>query len=198
MPIIMGMPLHMIIMGMPMSIMLFIISQRSRIMSIMDALAGFIFIIMPSGIISQDIWQFIMGIMPMPMFMPGMPPIMGIMFGIPIMPIMLGIMFGMPIMGIMGIMFGMPIMGIMFGIMFGIPIMLGIMFGMPIIGIMPGIPIIGIMPGIPAMLPLIGIFDIPFIVFIGIPIMFVAIIGVVLSCVLTRFLLPHTGVGAII
>jgi hypothetical protein len=53
-PIIMGMPPHMIIMGMPMLIMLFIISQRSRIISIMDALAGFIFIIMPSGIISHD------------------------------------------------------------------------------------------------------------------------------------------------
>ena len=57
---------------------------------------------------------------------------------------------------------------------------------------------IGIMPGIPAMLPPIGIFDIPFIEFIGIPIMFVAIIGVVLSSLLTRLLLPHTWVGAII
>jgi hypothetical protein len=53
-PIIMGMPPHMIIMGVPMFIMLFIISQRSRIMSIMDGLAGFIFIIMPSGIISHE------------------------------------------------------------------------------------------------------------------------------------------------
>ena len=52
--IIIGMPPHMIAIGMPEDIMLFIISQRSRIMSIMDALAGFIFIIMPSGIISQD------------------------------------------------------------------------------------------------------------------------------------------------
>ena len=52
--IIIGMPPHMIAMGIPMDIMLFIISQRSRIMSIMDALAGFIFIIIPSGIISQD------------------------------------------------------------------------------------------------------------------------------------------------
>jgi hypothetical protein len=50
--IIIGMPPHMIAVG-PMDIMLFIISQRSRIMSIMDALAGFIFIIIPSGIISQ-------------------------------------------------------------------------------------------------------------------------------------------------
>jgi hypothetical protein len=125
-----------------------------------------------------------MGIMPMPMFMPGMP-IMGIMPGIPIMGIMPMFMPGMPIMGIMPMfMPGMPIMGIMFGI--------------PIMGIMFGMPIMGIMPGIPAMLPLIGMFDIPLIVFIGIPIMFGAIIGVVLSCVLTRLLLPHAGARAIL
>ena len=53
-PIIMGMPPHMIIMGMPIFIMLFIMSQRSRIMSIMDALAGFIFMVMPSCAISQE------------------------------------------------------------------------------------------------------------------------------------------------
>jgi hypothetical protein len=100
-----------------------------------------------------------MGIIPMPMFMPGIP-IMGI---IP-MPMF---MPGMPIMGIIPMPMFMP----------GIPIM-GIMFGIPIMGIMFGIPI---MPGIPAMLPPIGMFVIPFIAFIGIPIMFVAIIGLVLS-----------------
>ncbi|AKV04094.1 hypothetical protein AKJ09_10757 [Labilithrix luteola] len=92
-PIIIGMPLHIIMTGAPMAIMAIIASQRSFMRAIIDGSVGIIFIIMPSFVISQ-VMVHIMGIMP--------PIIMGII--IP-MPFIIGIIMPMPfIMGIMGIM----------------------------------------------------------------------------------------------
>ncbi|AKJ02106.1 Hypothetical protein AA314_03732 [Archangium gephyra] len=91
--IIMGMPLHIIIIGIPMAIMEFIASQHSFIISIWPASMGIIRHIMPSLPISQVIraiigMRIIMGIII------GMPPIIGFM---PIMPPIIGFM---PIIGI--------------------------------------------------------------------------------------------------
>ncbi|WP_438005505.1 hypothetical protein WME89_43420 [Sorangium sp. So ce321] len=156
MPIIMGIPPHIIVIGMPADIIFIIASQRSLSMSIDMPSGGIILQVIPSLPISQDILH-IIG-MPMPIMfciMPIMLGIMPIMLGI--MPIMLGIMLGiMPIMlGIMPGIIGMP-MPIMFCIML---IMFGII-GMPM-PIMPGI--MPIMPGIIGMpMPIMpGIIDAP-------------------------------------
>ena len=119
MPIIMGMPPHIIIIGIPDAIIFVIMSQRSLSMSIDMPSGGIILQVIPSLVISQDILHII-----------GMP--MLIMLGI--MPIMLGIMLIM--LGIMLIMLGIIGMPIMLGIM-PMPIMPGII-GMPM-PIMPGI-----------------------------------------------------------
>ncbi|WP_437620732.1 hypothetical protein [Sorangium sp. So ce1151] len=145
MPIIMGIPPHIIVIGIPADIIFIIASQRSLSMSIDMPSGGIILQVIPSLPISQDILH-IIG-MPMPIMFCIMLIMLGII-GVP-MPIMLGIM---PIMlGIMPIMLGiMPgIIGMPMPIMFCImPIMFGII-GMPM-PIMPGI--IGmpmpIMPGI--------------------------------------------------
>ncbi|WP_437754054.1 hypothetical protein [Sorangium sp. So ce1389] len=141
MPIIMGIPPHIIVIGIPADIIFIIASQRSLSMSIDMPSGGIILQVIPSLPISQDILH-IIG-MPMPIMfciMPIMLGIMPIMLGI--MPIMLGIMPIMP--GIIGM--PMPIMFCIMLIMFGMPmpIMLGIMPIMP--GII-GIPM-PIMPGI--------------------------------------------------
>nr|WP_236644216.1 hypothetical protein [Sorangium cellulosum] len=141
MPIIMGIPPHIIIIGIPDDIIRVMASQRSLSMSMDMPSAGITLQVNPSFVISQDILHIIgmpmpimLGIMPMPIMLGIMP--MPIMLGIMPMPIMLGIM-PMPIMlGIMPmpIMLGIMPMPIMLGIM-PMPIMLGIM-AMPII---PGI-----------------------------------------------------------
>ncbi|XXT17639.1 hypothetical protein WME94_46155 [Sorangium sp. So ce429] len=178
MPIIMGIPPHIIVIGIPDDIIFIIASQRSLSMSIDMPSGGIILQVIPSLPISQDILHII-----------GMP--MPIMFCI--MLIMLGIMPGiigmpMPIMfGIMPIMFG--IMPIMFGIMPGIigmpmPIMLGIIpgiIGMPMpimLGIMP------IMPGIIGMpMPIMpGIIDAPEVIS-GMDVIGVMVCGIIGICV---------------
>ncbi len=90
MPIIIGMPPHIIIIGAPMAIIELMASQRSFMRGIIDDSIGIIFIIMPSFVISQDILHMI-GIIP--------PPIMGIIIGI-IMPFIIGMFIGI-IIGIM-------------------------------------------------------------------------------------------------
>ncbi|WP_437925764.1 hypothetical protein WMF37_43045 [Sorangium sp. So ce291] len=148
MPIITGIPPHIIVIGIPADIIFIIASQRSLSMSIDMPSGGIILQVIPSLPISQDILH-IIG-MPMPIMFCIMPIMLGIM---PIMPGIIGM--PMPIMFcIMLIMFG--IIGMPMPIMFGImPIMPGII-GMPMpimFGIMPIMPgIIGmpmpIMPGI--------------------------------------------------
>ncbi|WP_434389005.1 hypothetical protein [Melittangium boletus] len=125
--IIMGMPLHIIIIGIPMAIMEFIASQQSFIISICAASMGIMRHIMPSLPISHVIFA-IMGMRIIMGIIMGMPPIMGfipIMGMPPIMP---------PIIGMPPIM-GMPPMPPIIGIWF-MPIIMGF------IPIMP--PIIGI------------------------------------------------------
>jgi hypothetical protein len=94
-----------------MAIIAFMASQRSVMRDIIDGSVGIIFIIMPSFVISQDTLH-IMGVMPfiiigiimpmpcMPMGMPIMPPIIGIMpmpfIGIMPMPLMPFIMGNVP------------------------------------------------------------------------------------------------------
>ena len=129
MHIIIGMPLHIIIIGAPMAIIDCMASQRSFMRGIIEASVGIIFMTMPSFVISQDILQFI-GIIIMPFIIMGIMPIM------PMAPFIIGIM--PPIMPfIIGIMF----MGIMPFIMFGIMLFIGIMLFM---GIEPMPFIIGI------------------------------------------------------
>jgi len=127
-PIIIGMPPHIIIIGAPMAIIELMASQRSFMRGIIDESIGIIFIIMPSFVISQDILHMI-GIMP--------PPIMGIIMGI-IMPFIIGMFIGI----IIGIMPPMPI-----GIMPPMPPIIGMLpIGMLPIGMLP----IGMLPiGIP-------------------------------------------------
>ena len=126
MHIIIGMPLHIIIIGAPMAIIDCMASQRSFMRGIIEASVGIIFMTMPSFVISQDILQFI---------------------GIIIMPfIIMGIMPIMPFIGIMPMPFIMPIicgiiMPFIIGIMFGIMLFIGIMLFM---GIEPIPFIIGI------------------------------------------------------
>ena len=88
MPIIIGIPPHIIMQGMPAAIIRVMASQRSFIMSIDMPSAGIILQTMPSFPISKDIRHIIAapGIMPMPI----MPIICGIIPGIicGIMPIM--------------------------------------------------------------------------------------------------------------
>ena len=127
MHIIIGMPLHIIIIGAPMAIIDCMASQRSFMRGIIEASVGIIFMTMPSFVISQDILQFI-GIIIMPFI------IIGIM---PIMPFIIGIM---PIPFIMPIICGI-IMPFIIGIMFGIMLFIGIMLFM---GIEPIPFIIGI------------------------------------------------------
>jgi hypothetical protein len=107
---IIGMLPHIIIIGMPIAIIEFMASQRSFIIAIIDASVGFNFIVMPSGVISQDIRQLIGA---------------GIIIGI--MPII-------PIGDIIGII-PMPPIGDIIGIMFPIPIPIGIGIGIPIMDI---------------------------------------------------------------
>lgn len=78
---IIGMPPHIIIMGAPIAIMAFIASQRSFMRAIIDGSVGIIFIIMPSFVISQDMWH-VIGIMPI---------IIGIIMPMGIMPFIIGI-----------------------------------------------------------------------------------------------------------
>ncbi len=96
MPIIMGMPLHIIIIGIPMDIMEFIASQQSFIISMEPCSVGIILHIMPSLVISQVI-RHIIG-MRMGIIIGIMPPIPIIMGFIPIMPFIMGII--PPIIGI--------------------------------------------------------------------------------------------------
>lgn len=95
-PIIIGMPPHIIMAGIPIDIIEFMASQRCCIIGIIDGSIGIIFIIMPSFVISQDTLHCI-GII--------IPPIIGIIMGI-----MPGIIPFMPIMpfiiGIIGIIVG--------------------------------------------------------------------------------------------
>ncbi|OJH41135.1 hypothetical protein BON30_09595 [Cystobacter ferrugineus] len=77
-PIIMGMPLHIIIIGIPMAIMEFIASQQSFIMSICDGSMGIIRHIMPSLPISIVI-RHIIGMRIIMGIIIGMPPIIGFM-----------------------------------------------------------------------------------------------------------------------
>jgi hypothetical protein len=138
-PIIMGIPLHIIITGIPIASMEFMASQASFIISMLPPSMGIILQTIPSFPISKDIRQVsmrvIMGIIIGPMPIP-MPPIIGmgigICIGIPIGPldipiipigiwgicICIGICIGMPI----------PIIGIwdMWGICMGmLPIIIG-------------------------------------------------------------------------
>ena len=124
MHIIIGMPLHIIIIGAPMAIIDCMASQRSFMRGIIEASVGIIFMTMPSFVISQDILQFI-GIIIMPFIIIG------------IMPFIIGIM---PIPFIMPIICGI-IMPFIIGIMFGIMLFIGIMLFM---GIEPIPFIIGI------------------------------------------------------
>jgi hypothetical protein len=71
MPIIIGMPPHVISIGAPIAIIELIASQRSFMRDIIDGSVGMTFIIMPSFVISQDILHgigiiigIIMGIIP--------------------------------------------------------------------------------------------------------------------------------------
>lgn len=130
MHIIIGMPLHIIIIGAPMAIIDCMASQRSFMRGIIEASVGIIFMTMPSFVISQDILQFI-GIIIMPFIIIGIMPIMPFIIGImpPIMPFIIG----MPIMPIM--------LPFIIGIMFGIMLFIGIMLFM---GIEPMPFIIGI------------------------------------------------------
>ncbi|HVJ91701.1 MAG TPA: hypothetical protein VM580_17995 [Labilithrix sp.] len=121
MPIIIGMPPHIIIMGAPIAIMAFIASQRSFMRGIIDESIGIIFIIMPSFVISQVILH-IIGIMPAPIIGIIMPPIIGMLF--------MGMGMGMGI--IIGIMppigdIPPPIIGMLF---IGIPIIEPLIIGM--------------------------------------------------------------------
>ncbi|WP_437315298.1 hypothetical protein [Sorangium sp. So ce385] len=161
MPIIMGIPPHIINIGIPDDIIRVMASQRSLSMSMDMPSAGVILQVIPSFVISQDILH-IIG-MPMPI-MPGIMP-MPIMPGIMPMPIMLGIM-PMPIMlGIIGIPMPMPM-----------PIILDII-GMLIMGII-GIP----MPIMLGIMPMPGIIDAPAAIS-GVAIIGVIVCGIMGICI---------------
>ena len=106
MHIIIGMPLHIIIMGAPMAIIDCMASQHCFMRAIIEASVGIIFIIMPSFVISQDILHAI-GIIIMPFI------IIGIIMPMPFMPFIIGIIGIEP----------MPFIGIIIGIMLFIPFM---------------------------------------------------------------------------
>ena len=127
MHIIIGMPLHIIIIGAPMAIIDCMASQRSFMRGIIEASVGIIFMTMPSFVISQDILQFI-GIIIMPFIIIGIMPIMPFIIGIMPMPFIMPIICGI-------------IMPFIIGIMFGIMLFIGIMLFM---GIEPMPFIIGI------------------------------------------------------
>jgi hypothetical protein len=100
MHIIIGIPLHIIIIGAPMAIIELMASQRSVMRDIIEGSVGIIFMTMPSLVISHDILHaigiiapIIIGIiMPMPGIMPF---IIGIIMPMPgIIPFIIGIMLG--------------------------------------------------------------------------------------------------------
>jgi hypothetical protein len=129
--IIIGMPLHIIIIGAPMAIIDCMASQRSFMRAIIEASVGIIFIIMPSFVISQDILHAI-GIIIMPFIIIGIMPIMPFIIGMPIIPMpmppfIIGII--MPFMPFMPFIIGMLFIGIMFMLFMGIepiPFIIGI------------------------------------------------------------------------
>ena len=140
MPIIIGMPPHIIIIGAPIAIIAFMASQRSAMRGIIDGSIGIIRMTMPSFVISQDIRQ-VIGIIP--------PLIMGIIIGIimpgPIMPPIIPLIIGFIIMGIIPPIMPLPMPG---PIIPPIGIMLPIMppMGMPLMGIpLMGMLLIGML-----------------------------------------------------
>ena len=81
MPIIIGVPPHIIIIGAPMAIIDCMASQRSFMRGIIDASVGIIFMTMPSFVISHVILH-IIGIMPLIIIGIMFMPFIGMLIGI--------------------------------------------------------------------------------------------------------------------